>query len=40
LRKGESLKDRVDAQLQSIADDPAIVRSFFGHPSVAYITDC
>jgi transposase len=40
LRKGERLKDRVDAQLQSIADNPAIVRSFFEHPSVAYITDC
>lgn len=40
LRKGEQLKERVDAQLQSIADDPSIVRSFFGHPSVAYIADC
>lgn len=40
LRKGESFKDRVDAQLQSIADDPALVRSFFWHPTVADITDC
>jgi transposase len=40
LRKGEKLKDRVNEQLQSIADNPTLVRSFFGHPSVAYITDC
>lgn len=40
LRKGEKLKDRVDSQLQAVADDPELVRSFFDHPSVAYITDC
>lgn len=39
LRKGEKLKERVDAQLQAVADDPALVRSFFRHPSVAYISD-
>jgi len=39
LRKGENLRDRVDAQLQSMADDPVLVRSFFEHPSVAYISD-
>jgi len=39
LRKGEKLRDRIDAQLQSVADNPALVRSFFEHPSVAYITD-
>ena len=39
LRKGEKLRERVDAQLQSVADNPALVRSFFRHPSVAYITD-
>ena len=39
LRKGEKLKERVDAQLQALADDPALVRSFFRHPSVAYISD-
>jgi len=38
--KGEKLRERVDAQLQSIADDPALVRSFFRHPSVAYTSDC
>lgn len=27
LRKGEKLKERVDAQLQSVAEDPALVRS-------------
>lgn len=40
LRRGEKLKDRVDAKLQSVADDPALVQSFFRHPSVAYISDC
>lgn len=40
LRKGEKLRDRVDAQLQAVADDPPLVRSFFRHPSVAYISDC
>lgn len=39
LRKGEKLQQRVDAQLQSVANDPALVRSFFRHPSVAYISD-
>lgn len=40
LRKGERLDERVTAQLQALADKPALVRSFFGHPSVAYISDC
>ena len=39
LRKGEKLKERVGAQLQAVANDPALVRSFFRHPSVAYISD-
>ncbi len=39
LQKGEKLRDRVDAKLQSVADDPSLVRSFFGHPSVAYVSD-
>lgn len=39
LRKGEKLQQRVDAQLQSVSDDPALIRSFFRHPSVAYISD-
>lgn len=40
LRKGENLEEKVSQQLQAVADDPALVRSFFGHPSVAYISDC
>jgi transposase len=40
LRKGEKLEQRVNEQLREIADDPALVRSFFGHPFVAYISDC
>jgi transposase len=39
LKKGEKLKDKVDQQLQKIADDPQLVRAFFKHPSVAYISD-
>ncbi|GKT27096.1 hypothetical protein AVHM3334_22780 [Acidovorax sp. SUPP3334] len=39
LRKGDKLKERVDAQLQSVAEDPALIRSFFRHLSVAYISD-
>jgi len=39
LRAGENLQCRVDDQLQAIADDPALVRSFFRHPSVSYISD-
>lgn len=39
LRAGEKLADRVHAQLAGIAARPALVRSFFKHPSVAYITD-
>jgi transposase len=39
LRAGEKLADRVRAQLSDIAARPALVRSFFGHPSVAYISD-
>lgn len=40
LRQGEKLRDRVDAQLQAVADDTGLVKSFFRHPSVSYITDC
>lgn len=39
LKAGENLQCRVDAQLQDIANDSALVRSFFRHPSVSYITD-
>ena len=40
LRQGEKLKDRVDATLQEVADAPELVRSFFRHPSVAYVSAC
>lgn len=39
LRAGEKLADRVHAQLAEIATRPDLVRSFFKHPSVAYISD-
>lgn len=39
LQKGEKLVNRVREQLQAIADNPKLVRSFFKHPSVAYISD-
>jgi hypothetical protein len=39
LKKGEKLKEKVDQQLQKIADDPALVRAFFKHPDVAYVSD-
>jgi transposase len=39
LRAGEKLADRVHAQLADIASRPGLVRAFFKHPSVAYITD-
>jgi len=39
LRAGEKLQCRVDGQLQAIADDANLVRSFFRHPSVSYISD-
>jgi transposase len=39
LKKGENLQQRIDQQLRLIGDDPRLVRSFFQHPSVSYITD-
>lgn len=39
LKAGEKLQCRVDDQLKSIAADQALVRSFFRHPSVSYISD-
>ena len=39
LQKGEKPQARVHDQLAEIANRPALVRSFFKHPSVAYITD-
>ena len=40
LLKGERLEQRVAAQLADIGRRPSLVRSFFRHPSVAYIADC
>jgi hypothetical protein len=39
LLKGERLEQRVTAQLADIGRRPSLVRSFFRHPSVAYIAD-
>ena len=39
LRQGEKLEDKIRAQLAAIKRLPALVRSFFQAPSVAYITD-
>ncbi|MFB9115267.1 IS630 family transposase [Xanthomonas arboricola pv. corylina] len=39
LRAGEKLADRVHEQLAQIKASPNLVRSFFMHPSVAYISD-
>lgn len=39
LQKGEKLEQRVAVQLAEIGNNPKLVRSFFKHPSVAYITD-
>ena len=40
LRKGEKLRDKIEIQLAAIKNAPSLVRSFFRHPTVAYITDC
>ena len=37
LRAGEKLQCRVDEPLQNIANDSALVESFFRHPSVSHI---
>ena len=39
LKAGEKLQCRVDTQLENIANDRALVKSFFRHPSVSYISD-
>ena len=38
-QRGEKLDERVFTQLAEIGRRPALVRSFFKHPCVAYITD-
>ena len=39
LQAGEKLEDRVAQQLAGIGNNPALVRSFFRHPGVSYVTD-
>ena len=39
LRRGEQLRDKIEAQLAAIKRMPQLVRSFFQAPTVAYITD-
>ncbi len=39
LRRDESLRSRVESDLAAIQSRPALVRSFFRAPSVAYTTD-
>jgi transposase len=39
LRKGEKLGPKIHEQLAQVKQNPELVRSFFRHPSVAYISD-
>ena len=39
MKAGEKLQCRVDEQLQNIANDSALVKTFFRHPSVANFSD-
>jgi transposase len=39
LARGASLQDAIEADLLNIKNNPALVRSFFRAPDVAYITD-
>jgi transposase len=39
LVKGQCLQDRIEADLLAIQNNPALIRSFFRAPDVAYITD-
>jgi len=39
LRRGETLHEKIEAQLGAIKRMPQLMRSFFTAPSVAYITD-
>jgi len=40
LRRGEKLKDKIEAQLARIKRMPQLIRSFFQAPDVTYITGC
>jgi transposase len=39
-RRGERLRDKIEAQLAELKTIPRLIRSFFKATSVAYITDC
>jgi transposase len=39
LQKGEKLEPKIRGQLKQIQHDPTLVRSFFQHSSVTYISD-
>jgi transposase len=39
LRRGEKLRDKIEAQLAAIKCMPRLVRSFFHAPTVAYTID-
>ena len=40
MQKGEKLRERVEQALATLKKTPALLRSFFRAPSVAYISDC
>jgi len=40
LRAGEKLELRIEQQLHDVQKNRRLIRSFFGTPSVAYISDC
>lgn len=40
LQRGEALQEKIEAELRIVKRKPALVRSFFQAPSVAYISDC
>lgn len=39
LKTGEKMKARVDEELTKIKENPSLVKQFFKHPSVSYISD-
>lgn len=39
LKKGEKMQVRVDEELTKIKDNPSLVKQFFKHPTVSYISD-
>ena len=40
LQKGEKPGPKIHGQLEQIQRNPKLVRSFFQHPDVTYISDC